>query len=278
MRRYLADLVKTWQEADHDPSYLARGQQLARLEMWAATSDLTLTATETTYLQAAIGGRSRTEKPGTGAIGTRDGAPPARAEPLSFDECAISFERRAHRPGPRSRPARQQDSRSTAASTTDLERSRLRSQRPARLRGPSRRGRKRRLQLQDGQTVLSGAADRSLILWDVGTGDVLRRFAGHTDVVHGVAFLPPHSSVTTGTRAISASGDGSLDRVERGQRRHRAADSPATAAPCGTSPCILTGVSPSPHPPITRCACGMWTQARWYGNSPGTRGRSTASA
>ncbi|MBN1137697.1 MAG: hypothetical protein JXM73_14010 [Anaerolineae bacterium] len=56
----------------------------------------------------------------------------------------------------------------------------------------------------DGRTALSGSADGSLILWDLETGDAIRRLTGHSDVVHSVAFLPD------GERAISASGDGSL--------------------------------------------------------------------
>ena len=59
MQRYLADLVKTWQEAAYDPSYLARGRQLAQLEMWATTSDLTLAPAEAAYLEAALKTRSR---------------------------------------------------------------------------------------------------------------------------------------------------------------------------------------------------------------------------
>ena len=54
VRRRFMDLVKTWQEMARDPSYLIRGQQLTHFEMWAATSDLTLTQAESAYLQASL--------------------------------------------------------------------------------------------------------------------------------------------------------------------------------------------------------------------------------
>jgi WD40 repeat protein/tRNA A-37 threonylcarbamoyl transferase component Bud32/energy-coupling factor transporter ATP-binding protein EcfA2 len=56
----------------------------------------------------------------------------------------------------------------------------------------------------DGRTALSGSADHSLILWDVETGEVLRRFEGHSDVVQSVTFSPD------GRTALSGSADHSL--------------------------------------------------------------------
>jgi hypothetical protein len=56
----------------------------------------------------------------------------------------------------------------------------------------------------DGQTVLSGSVDKTLILWDVATGEVLRTFEGHTDDVWSVAFSPD------GQTALSASKDNTL--------------------------------------------------------------------
>jgi WD40 repeat protein/tRNA A-37 threonylcarbamoyl transferase component Bud32 len=54
------------------------------------------------------------------------------------------------------------------------------------------------------RAALSGSTDGSLILWDLETGAVVRRFEGHEDIVHGVALLPK------GGRALSASADRSL--------------------------------------------------------------------
>ena len=69
----------------------------------------------------------------------------------------------------------------------------------------------------DGQSVLSGACGRlrenqcirgELILWDMMTGEVVRRFEGHTGKVNSVAFSPD------GQMALSGSDDHTLIRWE----------------------------------------------------------------
>src|SRR5262245_34501950 len=40
---------------------------------------------------------------------------------------------------------------------------------------------------RDGKTAVSGGADKSVRLWDVATGQVIKTFDGHADEVHGVA-------------------------------------------------------------------------------------------
>jgi WD40 repeat protein len=55
----------------------------------------------------------------------------------------------------------------------------------------------------DGQFVMGGAL-RTLSLWDVETGEVVRSFAGHRSTINSVAFLPD------GQYAISASSDQTL--------------------------------------------------------------------
>ena len=58
--------------------------------------------------------------------------------------------------------------------------------------------------LPDGRSLLSAASDQTLLLWDVATGQPLRRFVGHDDTVVGVAVSPD------GRFALSSSADGTL--------------------------------------------------------------------
>ena len=54
----------------------------------------------------------------------------------------------------------------------------------------------------DGRYVLTGSEDNTARLWDAQTGQELRRFAGHTEAVYGVAFAP------NGRQIATASADG----------------------------------------------------------------------
>ena len=56
----------------------------------------------------------------------------------------------------------------------------------------------------DGRTALSASEDQTLIVWDIATGQLIRRFVGHTDKVTSVAFSPD------GLSAISSSLDTTL--------------------------------------------------------------------
>jgi len=56
----------------------------------------------------------------------------------------------------------------------------------------------------DGRFVLSGSDDRTMMLWDVSTGEPLRTYKGHADRVAAVVFSPD------GRRALSGSGDRTL--------------------------------------------------------------------
>jgi len=51
----------------------------------------------------------------------------------------------------------------------------------------------------DGRTALSGSADTSLILWDIATGQPIRRFEGHSGAVRDVAFNPDGHTALSGS-------------------------------------------------------------------------------
>ncbi len=52
----------------------------------------------------------------------------------------------------------------------------------------------------DGKTLISGARDKNLRLWDAATGQPLRTLQGHTDWVTAVAFSPDGKTLLSGAR------------------------------------------------------------------------------
>ncbi|MCX6879910.1 MAG: hypothetical protein NTW21_39815 [Verrucomicrobia bacterium] len=56
----------------------------------------------------------------------------------------------------------------------------------------------------DGMLALAATSDRALTVWDTGSGEVLHRLAGHTQLITATAILPD------GSHAMSASLDGTL--------------------------------------------------------------------
>ena len=64
----------------------------------------------------------------------------------------------------------------------------------------------------DGTRLLSGSDDRTLKLWDAGSGELIRTFTGHTFKVAAVAFSPD------GKHLLSGSSDKTAQAVGRGER------------------------------------------------------------
>ena len=72
---------------------------------------------------------------------------------------------------------------------------------------------------KDGQRLVSGGTDSQIILWDMGTGNILRRFATHAGGTRQVQFSPDESLLLGG----NLNGTNSLWRVDTGEeiRRYR---------------------------------------------------------
>jgi WD40 repeat protein len=50
----------------------------------------------------------------------------------------------------------------------------------------------------DGKQLVSGGQNQDLILWDVATGEAVRRFVGHAAEIHSVAFSPDGRRIVSG--------------------------------------------------------------------------------
>jgi WD40 repeat protein len=60
-QRRLSGLMREWQEAKRDPSFLLRGVQLEQFEYWLSTTDLALASGEREYFDASIAAREAAE-------------------------------------------------------------------------------------------------------------------------------------------------------------------------------------------------------------------------
>jgi len=77
----------------------------------------------------------------------------------------------------------------------------------------------------DGQTILSGSADNTLIWWEAASGRRLRQFEGHTAQIYSAAFS------ADGKYALSGSADSSVILWDIGSGR-KCAVSSGTQATC----------------------------------------------
>jgi WD40 repeat protein len=51
----------------------------------------------------------------------------------------------------------------------------------------------------DGQKVVTGSADRTVKVWEMASGRLLRTLEGHKDTVYAVAVFPDGRSIVTGS-------------------------------------------------------------------------------
>ena len=70
---------------------------------------------------------------------------------------------------------------------------------------------------KDGQRLVSGGLDSQIILWDMGTGNILRRFSAHTGGIEQIQFSPDETLLLSG----SLSGNNSLWQVDTGEEIRR---------------------------------------------------------
>jgi WD40 repeat protein len=75
----------------------------------------------------------------------------------------------------------------------------------------------------DGLRALSASADHTLVLWNLETGEPIRRYDGHTGAVNAVDWVPDPYDKGPGYKALSASADGTaiLWDLETGATIHR---------------------------------------------------------
>ncbi len=66
----------------------------------------------------------------------------------------------------------------------------------------------------DGQTLISGSNDKTLRVWEVSSGKLVRTLAGHSDAIFAVCFILDGKDVAAGSGDM----DVSLWHLERGQR------------------------------------------------------------
>jgi WD40 repeat protein/DNA-binding SARP family transcriptional activator len=235
LRRRLHALVQAWERSGRDPSFLARGRQLEQLRDWSATTDLTLLDGELAYLQSSLAAwQAETTREAAMARRSRN-----RLRALvavltvavlisgALGVFAFHQQRIAEREAAVAQSLNLATSAQLALSEHDTDLALALALAANRLPDPPPQA---RLTLadaaympgtrrvfeghegpiaglaisDDGRTAISASADATLILWDLDTGEVIRRFTGHEGPVHNVALHP------AGDRALSASADGAL--------------------------------------------------------------------
>ena len=241
-QRQMGGMAAEWYAANRDASFLARGSRLSQFESWAQNTQLALTGAERTYLDASIAQRQLEEAAELeqearvkalerrsvrflrtlvavlliallGALSLTGlavnqsqiaGRNAAEAQVVALTSAsqakfaegntdqAIALALQAVTLDPTSANAQSALSAAAYAPGTIRVFTGHTAAVNAVILSPS------------GKLALSAADDKTLILWDVATGQAVRRFEGHTDRVTTIAFMPD------GQTAISGAQDGTL--------------------------------------------------------------------
>ena len=111
----------------------------------------------------------------------------------------------------------------------------------------------------DGTRLASGSFDNSVRLWDVVTGNEIRRFEGHTDWVLSVAFSPDATRLASGSydRTVRLWDVATGDEVRRFEGHTEVVYSVAFS-PDGTR--LASGSI------VKQSGYGMWPPAKRYVN------------
>ncbi|MGD2205177.1 MAG: BTAD domain-containing putative transcriptional regulator [Anaerolineae bacterium] len=242
LHRRLATVAKDWVQADRDPGFLARGPRLAQFQALLPPTGPALTPVEADFLRASLAEQDLRQA-GEQARRAREAAIEQRARSrlrglvavlsvavvvvLGVLAFALNQQRIAQRETAVAHSLNLATGAQLALSESDTDlalalalaanqianpppQARLTLAEAAYAPGTRRVFQGHTAPVQtvaidpEGRTALSGSADGSLILWNIETGEALRRLEGHEGTVHSVAFLPG------GQQVLSGSADGSL--------------------------------------------------------------------
>jgi WD40 repeat protein/DNA-binding CsgD family transcriptional regulator len=240
--RLLAHAAEQWDTHEQDRSYLLRGARLDQVEKWAAVTDLTLTPLEKDYVADSIDNRAH-EQQAEAKRAVKEQALERRSQNVlralvavfalatvisaAFGIFALDQQRLAQANADEaqnialiagSQAALAVDDTDTAIALAwqtvqlnpDSARAQAQLSEAAYQPGTVRRfvGHSDFLVAvdisPDESTMLSGAWDGSIFLWNIQTGEILRQFEEHTGAANDVVFSPD------GSMALSGSEDGTV--------------------------------------------------------------------